>query len=240
MEFFWIFLVILAASLIKGITGFGFALVSLPLLLNWYPGKEIIPVLLVCNLIISFIIVLQKKDYKLVNRQFQGLIVYGGIFSLFGVLILKNISEKVLILVLSIFFIVLALITLFSNKKRKQLKLQDFHYKITGVLLGILTGATSINGPPLALFLNYSNVDNREFREIFAWFSIVTAIVTLAGYFFIGILTFQTFKMTLLFLPVLYFGSWVGKKLNTSLSVALFQKLTVVLTIISSILLLLK
>ena len=240
MDLLWIILIVLAASLIKGITGFGFALIALPLLLNWYPAKELIPVLLACNLLSSLIIVLQKKDRKLINRQFQTLIIYGGIFSLVGVLILRNISEKTLIFVLSIFFIVLALISLLNFKKRKPLKLHEGYYKIAGSLLGVLTGATSINGPPLALFLNYSNVDNREFREIFAWFSIVTAVVTLAGYFFIGIFTLQSLRMVGSFFPILYLGSFVGKRLNTKMPVPMFQKLTVVLTLISSIVLLIK
>lgn len=46
----WVILIITFSSLIKGITGFGFALVSFPLLLMWYEPKEIIPRLpLVCN-----------------------------------------------------------------------------------------------------------------------------------------------------------------------------------------------
>lgn len=53
MEIFWIIIIVLAASLVKGITGFGFALVSLPLLLIWYSPREIIPVLILCNLIAS-------------------------------------------------------------------------------------------------------------------------------------------------------------------------------------------
>lgn len=240
MDFLWIILIVLAASLIKGITGFGFALVALPLLLNWYPAKELIPVLLACNLLSSTIIVLQKKDRKLISRQFQSLIIYGGIFSLVGVLILKNISENALIFVLSIFFIVLALISLLNFKKRKPLKLHEGYYKIVGSLLGVLTGAISINGPPLALFLNYSNVDNREFREIFAWFSIVTAVITLTGYFFVGIFTLESLKTVAAFFPVLYFGSFAGKRLNSKMSVPLFQKLTVVLTLVASIVLLIK
>ncbi len=240
MEILWIILIVLAASLIKGITGFGFALISLPLLLNWYPAKELIPVLLACNLLSSVIIVLQKKERKLIEARFQGLIIYGGIFSLAGVLILKNISERSLMLILSIFFIVLSLISLLNFKKRRPLKFHDRYYKVVGGLLGVLTGAISINGPPLALFLNYANVDNREFREIFAWFSIVTAAITLAGYFFIGIFNFQSLKMVGAFFPILYFGSFVGKRLNSKMPVQLFQRLTVVLTLIASIVLLLK
>lgn len=63
MDWLFILLVVLIASLVKGITGFGFALVSLPILVAWFPVKELIPVLTICNLLASIVIVLQKKKY---------------------------------------------------------------------------------------------------------------------------------------------------------------------------------
>ena len=92
----WIFLVIILSSLIKGITGFGFALFSFPLLLIWYPPREIIPVLMICNLIASILIVLQKKDHKLLNKNAYQLIGAGGLFTIAGVFALSATSEKCL------------------------------------------------------------------------------------------------------------------------------------------------
>lgn len=63
------------SSLIKGVTGFGFALLSLPILLMWYEPVEIIPVLMVCNLVASLFIVLQKKKNKLIDKPSKLLLV---------------------------------------------------------------------------------------------------------------------------------------------------------------------
>jgi uncharacterized membrane protein YfcA len=93
MELTWIILIVVIASLVKGITGFGFALVSLPPLMIWYSPKEIIPVLLLCNLFSSIIIVLQKKEHKLINKQFKSLIIHGALFTIVGVMFL-NICPK--------------------------------------------------------------------------------------------------------------------------------------------------
>ena len=60
----WIILIIIISSLIKGITGFGFALLSFPLLLTWYSPKEIIPVLMICNLIASVLIYMINFNRK--------------------------------------------------------------------------------------------------------------------------------------------------------------------------------
>ena len=238
MFYFWIILIVSVASLVKGITGFGFALISLPPLMIWYSPKELIPVLILCNLFASLVIVLQKKDRKLVNKQFRSLIGFGALFTLVGVLTLKYIPEDILITIMSVFFILLSVFSLLGI--RYTIKLSDWSYKLAGMFLGFLTGSISISGPPLALFLNSANVDKQEFREIFSWFSIVTAFIALIGYSLLGLLKVETFKMTLLFLPILYLGSFIGKRLNHRISPLLFKNISVCITLLSSLFLLLK
>jgi len=238
MHYFWIILIIAAASLLKGITGFGFALFSLPLLMNWYSPKELIPVLVFCNLFSSVIIILQKKERKLVNKEAGNLIAYAGFFTLIGVVVLKNISDTLLVTIMSISFIIMALFSIL--KVNRSFRFKNSTYKIAGMFLGILTGSISVSGPPLALFLNSAKVDKQEFREIFAWFSVVTAVIALAGYFGAGLIMPQMMKTTLLILPILFAGTYLGKRLNNTMQPELFRNITIVITIFSSILLLIK
>ena len=238
METFWIILVVVFASLVKGITGFGFALISLPLLMTWYAPKEIIPVLMVCNLMASIIIVIQKKEHKLITKEYHSLLIYASIFTLLGVFILKNTSDGILINIMSIFFIVLSVISLIG--KQFNFRPRDITYKIVGAILGLITGSISISGPPLALFLNSANVDNQEFREIFSWFSIVTAIIAIVGYQLAGLFTRKILITSGEFLPILFIGSYIGKRINSKLPAALFKKSVLVITLLSSILLLVR
>ena len=236
METIWTVLIIVVASLIKGITGFGFALVALPLLTFWYSPKELIPVLILANLVSSVIIVLQKKERKLINHQFKSLIYSGALFTILGVIVLKFISEDFVILIMSIFFIILSVLALIGVNYT--LKLSDLSYKIAGAFCGFLTGCISVSGPPLALFLNSAHVDNQEFREIFSWFSIVTSVIALGGYYILGMLTFKMLKLTLLILPILFLGSYFGKRLNHLMPSKLFQKVSILMTLVASVFLL--
>lgn len=238
MELFWIIIILLIASLVKGISGFGFALIALPPLMIWYTPKEIIPALLICNLFSSILIVLQKKDRKLINKQFKALIIYGAIFTVFGVIALKYLPEHLLLLILSIFLIVLSVLSILGIKYA--IRITNRSCKIAGAFLGLITGSISISGPPMALFLNAANVDNQEFREIFSWYSIVTSIVALAGYLALGILTIKLLEMTCLFLPILFIGSYFGKKINYTIPSIAFKKGVLIITLVSSILLLMK
>lgn len=238
MDYFWIILIIVVASLVKGITGFGFAMVSLPLLLFWYSPKVVIPVLILCNFFASLMIVLQKKEYKLINRHFKSLIIYGGCTTILGVLTLRFMSSNILILSISIFFIIVSILYLFNIKYSRRVR--KYTYKIAGAVCGFLTGSISVGGPPLALFLNLRQANNRQFREIFAWFNIITAAIAIFGYALLGLLTMETIKLSLLFIPILLLGTFFGKKINTIIPAKRFRRITVIMSLISSILLLIN
>ena len=238
MENYWIIIIVVIASLVKGITGFGFALVSLPPLMIWYSPKEIIPVLLLCNLFSSIIIILQKKERQLINKQFKSLIIYGALFTILGVFLLKYLPEELMIIILCVFLILLSVLSIVGVKY--SMKLTDRSYKIAGAFLGFLTGSISISGPPMALFLHSAKVDNQQFREIFSWFSIATSLVALLGYMALGILTVKSVHMALLFLPILYIGSFIGKRINHMIPLVAFKKAILVITLCSSIFILIR
>ncbi|PVX50730.1 hypothetical protein C7377_1044 [Balneicella halophila] len=238
MEYLAIVIIVLIAAFVKGVTGFGFALVSLPLLMFWFPAKELIPVLMFCNLFASILIVLQKKEYKLIDKKGQSLIIYGAIFTILGVATLNYIPDKALTAVIAIFFIIMSIFSLIKNKRIRFYNIGI--YKTAGAICGFLTGCISVSGPPLALFLNQVNVSNKQFREIFAWFSITTATVALTGYYFAELLTWQTLKLSAISIPLLFVGSYVGKRLNQRIPQHLFEKLILGICIFSSIALLMK
>jgi len=235
----WTIVIVIISSLIKGLTGFGFALISLPLLLFWYSPKEIIPVLMICNFIASLLIVVQKKEQKLIHKQTYILIGSGGLFTLAGVLVLKSANENLLVHISGVFFIALAILGL-KDTNRNRTALPNIAYPLAGALIGFLTGVISVSGPPLALFLNRAKVSNREFREVFAWFSVVTAAIAIVGYYHTGMLTPNAIKTALIFTPILLLGTIVGKYFNSLISITRFQKLNLVLTILSCILLLIS
>lgn len=231
----FIILTIVLSSVIKGVTGFGFALLSLPILLMWYEPVEIIPVLMICNLVASLFIVLQKKKNKLIDKPSKLLLVSGGLFTLLGVVVLKHVNADVLIHFAGIVFILLTFLSLFKRKSRKGISIVT--YPLVGAIIGLITGVISISGPPLALFLNRANVDNKKFREIFAWFSIVTATIAIIGYSQMDMLTNQVIKLSLMFIPILLGGSLVGKHLNGIISIKSFKTVNIILTLISCVLL---
>lgn len=238
MEILWVLLIVSLASTLKGITGFGFALVAFVPLSFWYDPQVLIPVLILSNLLASGFMVFHKKEEILVNQEFRVLIIFGALFTLVGTFILSYLPSHLLIKIMGGLFLLIAMVSLlginFTITKKKST------YKVVGAFLGLITGSLSVSGPPLALFLHASQVNNRQFREIFAWFSVITSAIALAGYAFSGLLTRQSFQLTLMFLPLLLVGSFIGKRMNQHIPGALFQKSVLWITLLSSILLLIK
>jgi len=231
----WTISTVIFSSLIKGVTGFGFALISLPILLLWSTPQEAVPVLALCNLLASTAIVIQRKPRGLISKKSLVLIVTGGFFTIGGVAMLKFLHGKTLIHICGVFFIIMAL---FSLKETRDKKVFSYlAYALAGAIVGLVAGILSISGPPLALFLNKAKVSNREFREIFAWYSIVTASIGLAGYHSAGMFGTETIKSAAVFVPIIFFGVAVGKKINNWLSNNNFRKINVFLTLVSSIML---
>lgn len=235
MIWVYVFAVILLASLLKGITGFGFALLSMPLLLFVYPVKFLIPVLTGFNLFTSILIVLSKKQKK---QGLKALILPSwGILGLIpGVLFLHFQSDRTLKIFAGIMLSLLAFAFLFGY--RFKIRNPRRATMIAGLVSGFLNGSISVGGPPLAFFLTSIKEDNEGFRMKFAWFSIATASSALIGYYTAGLINNETFRMLLYMFPVLITGTLVGKKVSRYIPVELFRKICILISLISGIMVL--
>ena len=238
MNFVLIIAIILLASIVKGINGYGFALIAMPLLIIWFEPQQLVPILVISNLIASIFIVMQKKEKNLINKPYKVLIVSGSIFAFLGVIILKWVSGQTLIYLMSAFFILLSICALLGI--RFKASLSALSCSVFGAIIGVITGSISISGPPLALFLHSAGVNNQKFREVFAWFSICSSVIAVAGYIIAGMITTEMLMHVLTFVPCLFIGSAIGKRLNHFLPINIFKNISLLITLVASIALLIK
>lgn len=236
MDFHIALIIVSFASLVKGVTGFGFALVALPLLLFYYDPITIIPVLVICNLFSSVVIVLQKRDYPRLGKKLDHMIIYGAVFASFGALILTNVSASMFKNALGIIFMIMTLIGLFSPKRVRTYSITT--YKVVGAIVGLLTSSVSVSAPPLALFLQFAGVDSKQFRITFAWFNVLTAPVAIIAYAIAGLIDVQMLKLVVCFLPILYLGTYLGKRLNAFMPESIFRAAILIIMLISCVILL--
>jgi uncharacterized protein len=230
-----IFAIIFISGLVKGTTGFGFALFSLPLLVHIIPIKNLIPLITLFNLSSSIQIIIQTRQLKL-NRRILALSLTGVAGVIIGSLVLKFISDIWLKLFVSVMLIVTSI--LFLTGYRFNIRKIKRGIVIAGFISGFLGGGTSVSGPPLALFLTSLKLDTIHFRFTFAWFSIITASVAMMDYTKIGVVQPNILLIFAVSFPLLLASVMLGKWISHKISQEHFYKGAVLLTLIAGITLL--
>lgn len=225
-----ILVIIFLSGIIKGSTGFGFALFSFPLLAHYIPVKSLIPVLTLFNLFSSSLMVMQGKPIK-INRRILLLSVTGVIGVVIGSLFILFVPNNWLKLFVSVILIFLA--GLFLAGYRFKIRKIRRGISLAGLTSGFLGGSTSISGPPLALFLTSAHLDSAHFRLTFSWFSVFTAVVAILDYIKIGIVHSSTFLVFAVSLPVLILSTIVGKRINGWLPQKAFFHAVIILTLLA-------
>jgi len=235
------FISILLASFIQGITGFGFALIAVPLLSLFIPEiRNITPIIVIYSFLTNIIIVYESRHY-IDFKKIMPLIIFGIIATPIGTFILLYVKVNTLKIIIGSIITITAF-AMFKSFKFK-IKNQSISYGIVGLLSGFLNGSTGLSGPPVVLFLTNQNTDKDIFRANLSFYGIATNIFAIIVFIAEGIVNISVLNFTLLYLPALIIGVFIGIKVSTKINEIIFKNLTIYLigflglyTVISTIL----
>jgi hypothetical protein len=214
MIFEWLVGIILfISSFTLGFAGFGFALISVPLL------SLLMPVQNAVALQIPFSIILFSYSAWYYRHHFSWKyirpLILGTLVGLsLGAYVLLNLPEDLLKKVLATFisFAVIFKVVPMSSFITKKI----FHGQRGGVFWGLLSGsffgAYTIGGPPAALYILASNPDPLQAKSSLAFYFSGLFCLAAIIYSGAGILTLEYLKFWVVFFPVVIsgflFGSW--------------------------------
>jgi len=215
--------VIFMASLLKGVTGFGFALLALPILTIFFPMQMLVPAMTLFNLFTSLYI-LSNIRLKVKPRYVIPIIVTSFIGIPVGVYILKYLPERTLELTTGISIFAISIFFLLGNTKEISYKQKSNPIVFAGFLSGFMASSMSIGGPPIALAMNRKGYSKEHFRKIFALVSVVNALVSTALYIAKGIFVTFSLKFATYLFPVILIGSKIGDVLAKRINQAQFKK----------------
>ena len=118
IQFIFFCLVILLASFVRGFSGFGFSASSVSLLSFVLPPKEIVPIILLLEIIASFFMIF--FIWKKINWKFVFYLLLGvSIGTPFGVKLLSILKPNIMHLIISVTVLIFASLLLrgYVNKK---------------------------------------------------------------------------------------------------------------------------
>ncbi|WP_413377363.1 sulfite exporter TauE/SafE family protein [Alkalihalobacillus sp. 1P02AB] len=235
MELVLFIFIILVASILQTSSGFGFSILATPFLLLLFEPFEAIQINLLVSLIISMLLfrkINSDIDYGMLRR-----LVIGSLPGLpLGIYIFLTVDISLLKVGVSIIILCLTLLLLFSFRIKQK---QSRDYGV-GSITGTLTTAIGMPGPPLLLYFLSTNTSKATVRA-----------TTLAFYLFIYFVSFViqmifagtsqvVWTSTVISLPFVLGGLWVGQYLYRKMDQRTFRILTYILLFFTAIYLLVE
>lgn len=231
-----IFLIIFLTNIVQTITGFAGSMLAMPFLLLIMSMSDAKILIVIVGVFWSLWMLVQ--NFKKVNWKFVwilSLIMSVGI--IIGVLLLKIVPTKIVLLIMGLVIITSAIKNLIGKNIDTNNKILDF---IFGIFSGIMQGMVLMGGPFLVLVANSYLKDREEYRTTLAVLWLVINFVLLFVYWLQDLYTTNIFLVSAVSAFPLALAIYVGNSLNRKINNKQFEFLVNILLIVSALSMLVK
>lgn len=218
-----IFSIVCFSSFIQSVTGFGFALISAPLLL-FVMNPNYVVGLTVFGALTSNLWVIYKTKGKSDPKLIWPLFIASLIGILPGVYVLTIVDVSVLKLCIG--FLILVMSLFMAANYVIKIKRIMFATICVGFVSGFLGGSTSLNGPPVALFFMNQQQEKETLRANIVHYFCLANTATLLIMYVMKTLDATAFKQSIYVIPGVLVGAWIGEKVFVKISPAIFRKIS--------------
>jgi uncharacterized membrane protein YfcA len=214
--------VAMSASL-RGITGFGYNILLVPLLALFFDPKVVVPTVILHNFVLNLIML--AATWRAVDLRRIWLLVASGLVGTpLGVFLLGIVDADPLRLTIGA-VVVLTGAALFAGL-RWPIADERLASVLAGFAGGILNGMVGMAGPPVILLFANQGMHPTQFRaNIGGYFTIVTA-VAVAGFWLGGSITSEVTSLTVVTLPAAAIGLLIGMALHERVPSSQFYRLS--------------
>jgi uncharacterized membrane protein YfcA len=223
------FAIFLVAAATQAASGFGFALVALPLLaLQGDPQSAV-----VASSLVSLVLTLRVSHAERAHVRWPvvwRISVTAVLGMPLGLLALRLLPAEALT-------VVIAAVTLACTVavwRRWVVPSAPWPVNAAGFLSGVLTTATATNGPPIVAALQAMGLDPREFRATISAIFTVSGIIACAGFAATGAMTAHVSLLALVGLPAIPLGWWIGSRLVRGLDQLRFRRIVLSVLAVSA------
>ena len=209
--FGWANLAIGIAALISSITGFGYALLAIPMLVIFLAPQVVVPIVLMSYMPLSLLLAREALGDIAWSKIGQWLLgaIPGTVVGAYG---LAYIDEGLMRGTIGILTIVAALSVWL--RPASPFKRDRLIAATAGLVSGIMAGASGVSGPPVVLFGLNQGWDYRVLRAcLIAYFAVLHALtIAVLGNF--GVVNGLTLAMAVGVLPGMFIGYLIGIRLK--------------------------
>jgi len=225
--------VVYAAGLTQGLTGFGFSLVTVPVVVIILGPKTAVPVIMLLSLVLNVMLYAQSRKWS-DTRRIRPLIIAGIASVPLGALLLVMLDPSVLKLVVGCAIFGFALASLLGF--RREVRNERLGFVGVGLVSGTLNGAISTSGPPVILFLANQGVTKRTFRASLVTYFLFLNLAALPVYLIGGLMSVRIVKLAGLLVGPMLLGAWSGSRLVGAVPEKAFRSTTLAIVLATGVL----
>ena len=217
------------AGLVQGVSGFGSALIAMPLLTLFIDVKTAVPLCILHSVLMTSYLTLTLKDH-MEKKKILPLLMGSlpGIY--FGVTFLKNVDSDVIKLLLGILIVAYSIYSLFFKPRPKTLH-KAWAY-VAGFGTGFIGSAFSAGGPPTIIYTTLTGWSKDYIKATLTGFFLTSAIVTALVHAAIGLTTTLVVKYFFVSSAFVLIGVYSGTKLYSRVSTEVYIKVILILLIL--------
>lgn len=232
LTFAAIFAVVVVAAVVRAFTGFGFALLAIPLLVLVLPPAQVIPFIFLLELVIG-VTLLPRLWHEVDFRGLRWLLPGAVLATPAGGYLLLAASAQTLRL--GIGLVVVAAALLMARGLRFRTRPGAAASFGTGLISGTLNGAAGIPGPPVVLFyLATPAADSVSRASLIAYFTVTDALgLAVAGWN--GLVVWDTLLWALWLTPAILIGSVAGQLAFRRADPAIFRRIVLIVLLVTGL-----
>jgi uncharacterized membrane protein YfcA len=223
---------VFGAGIIRGYSGFGFAMVVVTSMSLVLPPAQVVPTVLILDILASIRLVPQvRKDIDWYSLRW---LLLGSVVGIpFGVYLLAAIPPAPMRLSISLMVLIAAVLLLrgFAWKRMPGIIL----ILITGLACGVLNGAAAIGGPPVILFYLSSPAGIKTSRASFIAYFLGIDMMCLIVAAIQGLTTLHTLFLTVVCLIPLLLGITIGSRMFIKIDQESFRRHVLILLMLLSV-----
>lgn len=230
-QFLCIAVIVFGASIIQALFGFGFGLISVPLMIFFVD----LPTAVVTATAVSTVSCsIQWWESRAVDVRVMSMrLIRSAIIGMpFGLWLLLNIDARLMKAALGVVVLIGVFLSIKGFDLRQLPRVFDY---TMGFISGVLSTATSTNGPPLVFLLHARHYSPEDFRAVLNRVFSFLNFLTLVIFFFAGKLTTDAVRLALLAIPVMGCGVFLGTRMRKRINPDHFRNLVIGLLFLSGL-----
>jgi len=212
----------LIAGCARGFSGFGGALIFVPVASSVVGPKLAVPLLLIVDIVLTPGLV--PKAWRNADRPEVGVMAVGAALGIpIGTYLLTHVDGTAIRW--AIVGIVVALLTMLMSGWRYHGRPHAGLPGAIGLTSGLFSGAAQVGGPPVVAYWLGGALAPQTVRANIVLYFAISSVLSITSYLIAGLITWETVQLSLIIGPTFALGLFSGARLFTRTNETVFRRI---------------